>query len=232
MTNSSSAVCLPEKERLRIQTRHRVAIERHGYTPHALFWQDKEVQQIRFQVLAEGVMGIEGIKGCDQSLPEKLSILDVGCGFGDLYPFLKQKTEAGEWPDFQYLGIDVSPDMVFSGRCQYPGIEMAEGDVFDLNPAPQSFDWVMLSGALNEVFEGSGRYAKRVIERIYATSRLGVAFNLLDARNDWVASRPDLQSFHPDEMAQFCQTFADRVEVRTGYLDNDFTIYLYRSPSD
>lgn len=198
-------------QRQRIQDRHRDALLRHGWHPNALYWSTLSVQQTRFAVLAE-----LGLQMGDQ-------LLDVGCGFGDLAVFLR-----GRGHDIDYTGIDLSRELVAAGRERYPGIALHEGDLFDLDPAAQSFDVVMLSGALNEGLGDGGDYARRVIERMYQSCRRAVAFNLLDARNDWVASRPDLQSFLPQAMLTHCQTFATGCELREGYLDNDFTIFLQR----
>ncbi|HHT00601.1 MAG TPA: class I SAM-dependent methyltransferase [Thiomicrospira sp.] len=211
---------LSQQQRLRIQSRHKLSIERHGYEPQALYWSSREVQQIRFKKLSE-------------LLPRNqlCSVLDVGCGFGDLKAYLEQQ---GFKIDYQ--GIDLSQDMVKSARFQYPGIKVHQGDLFDLNPANQQFDFILLSGSLNEVVETElegtaehqGRYAKAVIHKMFDSCKKGVAFNLLDARHAWIQSRPDLQSFIPYELEEYCKTFASKVTWEDGYLDNDFTVFLYR----
>ena len=211
---------LSEKQRLRIQSRHKSSIAFYGYKPQALYWSSQEIQFIRFKKLSE-------------ILPrnQDCSILDVGCGFGDLKAYLQQQGF-----DIDYTGIDLSEDMVRSAGFQYPSINVKQGDLFDFNPAEKQFDFVLLSGALNEVVETEiegtaeqkGRYAKAVIRKMYDSCKQGVAFNLLDNRNAWVASRPDLQSFQPDDIADYCQTFAGNVSWQDGYVDNDFTVFLYR----
>lgn len=198
-------------QRQRIQDRHRDALLRHGWHPNALYWSNLSVQETRFAVLAE-----VGLQAGDR-------VLDVGCGFGDLAVFLRMRGH-----DVAYTGIDISPELIAAGRERYPGITLHEGDLLELDPTPQSFDVVMLSGALNEGLGDGGDYARRVIETMYQSCRRAVAFNLLDARNDWIASRPDLQAFEPKAMLDFCQTFAAHCELREGYLDNDFTLFLRR----
>jgi len=211
---------LSEKQRLRIQQRHKTSIERWGYSPQALYWSSREIQQIRFQKLSE-------------LLPrnQACSILDIGCGFGDLKAYLEKQGFK-----ITYQGIDLSQDMVNRARIQYPGIEVQQGDLFDFNPQDQQFDYVLLSGALNEVVEprsesstdDQGRYAKAVIRRMFETCKKGVAFNLLDARQAWVQKRSDLQSFSPSEIENFCHGFASKVSWDDGYVDNDFTVFIYR----
>jgi SAM-dependent methyltransferase len=217
---------LTAKQRLRIQIRHQRAIQEYGYQPQALFWSSRDIQRIRFAQLISIFAD-----GPSHQTDQAWSVLDVGCGFGDLKAYL---TEQGLSVDYQ--GIDISPDMVESARYQYPGIAVQCADIFDLAPAPESYDFVLLSGALNEVVENavegteqhSGRYAKAVIRALYEACRHGVAFNLLDAREDWTRNRPDLQSFLPEHIVAYCQTFAHSVSWQDGYLDNDFTVYLLK----
>ncbi|QKI88160.1 class I SAM-dependent methyltransferase [Thiomicrorhabdus xiamenensis] len=222
MKPHTSSERLSPKQRLRIQTRHRVSIERFGYQPQALYWSSREIQQIRFDILSR-VFAQQAPRGEESAF----SVLDVGCGFADLRNYLWDKGL-----DIDYVGIDLSEDMVQSARFQYPDIQVQQGDLFDQGFAAEQFEFVLLSGALNEVVEadqeGQGRYAKAIISEMYRICSKGVAFNLLDARNEWIASRPDLQSFVPQEIVNYCQTFADRVAWEDGYLDNDFTVFLYK----
>lgn len=227
MNPENSSHLLNAKQRQRIQTRHKVSIERFGYQAQALYWSSREIQRIRFDILAQvfehKAFAIEG---------HAWSVLDVGCGFGDLRNHLWDKGV-----DIDYVGIDLSEDMIQSARFQYPDIYVREGDIFDQKFAEQQFDFVLLSGALNEVVEteeeiaekGKGHYARAVMAEMYRICKEGVAFNLLDARNEWVKSRPDLQSFAPQEVVEYCESFADQVIWEDGYLDNDFTVFLYKN---
>ncbi len=211
---------LNDRQRQRIITRHRNAIARHGYRPNALFWSSREIQYRRFEVLAGVMQRVTPATSCP-------SLLDVGCGFGDLKQYLDDRRIAVD-----YHGIDLSPDMVRSAGYQVPGIRVGQGDLFDLAPEPGSYDFVFLSGALNEVVDDPpaqrGDYARETLRQMYRTCRYATAFNLLDARHEWTASRGDLQSFDPGDILAYCRTFADEVRLVEGYLENDFTVYLMR----
>ncbi len=199
------------EQRRRILCAHRDSLRRYGYSPWALYWSNREVQERRFLLLFE--VGIQ---------PGQ-SLLDVGCGFGDLAVWLER-----QGCPVDYTGIDLSPDLLAEGRRRHPGLRLVEGDLFDLDPAPRAFDWVVLSGTLNRNLGDDGAYARRLIPRMWDACRLGIAFNLLDARHEPTASRWDLQSFHPEEILTLVRRFAPRVELRDGYLDNDFTIHAWR----
>lgn len=200
-----------ELQRKRIIERHRDSLKRHGYHPHALYWSGREVQEIRFRVLA------------DIGIAAGASVLDVGCGFAD---FNDWTARAGR--PVRYTGIDLSPDLIAMARERHPELPLYIGELADGGFEPASFDWVVLSGALNEQLHDGGAYAHRMFLQMYALCRSGVAFNLLDGRS---LQTHDLQSLIPEEELAFCRSITPRSKLVQGYLANDFTIYLYREPT-
>ena len=124
---------MKKEQRERIIKRHHHSVWMHGHSPQALYWANKEVQEIRFDVLL----------GCGVSNGD--SVLDVGCGFADLYDYMKMNGITT-----QYTGIDLSPDMINAAKERLPHLTFFQGDLFDLDPPEKSYDWVLLSGALNE----------------------------------------------------------------------------------
>jgi len=208
---SNSAVKLSAKQRKRVIESQRYALIQHGYHPNSLLWSNAEVQELRFKVLAEG--GIQ----------QGNSVLDVGCGFGDFAAYLLRQGKLVE-----FTGIDVSEDLLIEGRKHFPDYELIQGDLLDFNPAPRSYDYVTLSGALNRKFDDAEQYTYHIIQRMFETCKTGIAFNLLDARHQWTASRWDLQSFYPDEIKKFVLKFSSHVTIIDDYLDNDFSVYVKR----
>jgi len=199
------------KQRQRIIDKHRDSLTRYGYHPHALYWSSREVQEIRFQILLEA------------GIHSGAHILDVGCGFGDFRTWANQQGIA-----LHYTGIDLSPDILREAQMRHPDATFYTGDIFDMPESTPSFDWVILSGALNEELHDASAYAKRVIRRMYQLARQGVAFNLLDARR---VQAHDLHSQYPDTMLEYCQSICPHCVCRDDYLDNDFSMYMYRNPT-
>lgn len=201
---------MKKEQRKRIVDRHRDSLKRYGYHPNALYWSSREIQEIRFSILAE-----IGIESGD-------SVLDVGCGFGDFKGWSEKQRKT-----LNYSGIDLSPDLLSAARRRHPDVVFLEGDLFDMIFTNQSFDWVILSGALNEPLRDEGGYARRTVARMFELCRKGVAFNLLDARH---LRAPDLQSHQPEEMLSYCRSLSPDCTLRDDYLKNDFTIYMRRLP--
>ena len=205
------SLVLDPRWRRRIRSSHRDALLRRGVSPGALRWSSRETQERRFQVL----FGL-GIRPGDR-------LLDVGCGFGDLAAWLESRG-----CPVAYTGIDITPELLEEGRRLYPHLDLREGELFELDPSPESFDWVVLSGALNDELRDGGDHARRLILRMWEACSQGIAFNLLDARHRPTAECWSLQSFQPMEMRDFVVGFAPRVELRDDYLENDFTVLAWR----
>jgi len=200
---------MDDQQRKRIIDKHRDSFTRFGYHPNALYWSGRDIQELRFNVLAD-----IGIQTAD-------SVLDVGCGFADF-----QGWSTANGCPLNYTGIDLSPELLGHAHARYPDATFIAGDVFDVANVKHSFDWVILSGALNEQLHDHSAYAFRVIKRMYYLCRKGVAFNMLDAR--YVAAH-DLHSQRPDTMLKYCQNLCVNCKLLDDYLKNDFSIYMIKS---
>jgi len=199
-----------EQQRKRIIDRHRDSLTRHGYHPNALYWSGREIQETCFKVLAD-----IGVTSND-------SVLDVGCGFGDLKGWANKQGIRS----LVYTGVDLSPDILEQAKLRNPKAVFLSGDLFDMDFQEKSFDWVILSGSLNEQLHDESAYAKRVIERMYQLCRKGVAFNMLDAR---FVKAHDLHSQIPNEILKFCQSLCPDCTLMDDYLEIDFAIYMLKS---
>jgi len=211
---SAKAVAAPvlsEAERRRIVASHRDSLAQYGHAPQALYWSSEAAQTERFRALA-GV----GIRPGD-------SLLDVGCGFADLMGWLQQ-----QGCPVRYTGIDLSPDLLEVAAASHPDAELLCGELSDFTLADASFDWVVLSGALNDPVDEDGDYAYATIAGMYRLCRKGIAFNLLDATEGVTFLTLGLQHFDPEVVVAFCRRLIPHVELVRGYLEGDFTLRLWR----
>lgn len=192
--------------RKRIVDKHRDSLLRFGDHPNALYWSSARIQELRFQVLSD-----IGVASGD-------AVLDVGCGFADLNRWFDE-----QGLEVTYTGLDISPHLIEVAKEKHSTIDLLVGELFECAFSNASFDWILLSGALNEPYADEGKYTYQMITKMYVLARKGVAFNLLNAK---VVKAHDLQSFNAGKMLQFCQTLSASCQLREDYLDNDFTIYM------
>src|SRR5262245_3262 len=102
-----------------------------GRDVKSLGWNTVEDQRLRFQVLAD----IDDLRG--------RSVCDVGCGFGDLLPYLRER-----FGTVQYEGVDITPSFIDKARALHPGVPFHCLDITK-DPFERRFNYFLLSGALN-----------------------------------------------------------------------------------
>jgi SAM-dependent methyltransferase len=180
----------------------------YGDDWRALGWQSYYTQQRRFAVLAE--IG---------SLAHK-RVLDVGCGLGHLYEYLRT-----QGIPVTYTGYDLLPDMIERARRRFPEVHFEVRDVLQ-GLGTERFDYILSSGAFNVNFGDNIRAVQRLLRDMVQHCTEGVAMNFLKRTVD-ASDDPIFQYYPPREMLTFCKTLCPRVRLREGYLYNDFTLYLY-----
>lgn len=200
--------------------------------PLCLGWTSRDRQEIRFEVLCAAagitpadtawrVRGENGELAALSSAAGCVRLLDAGCGFGDMRGWLAARGAKAD-----YVGADLLPQMVGTARGKWPGARFDLGNPADLY-APGSFDWTVASGFAC-VYAGQARVAhlRETAESLLRLSKVGCAFNLLDART--VAQEGALLTYGQDEAFAACNGLGAEVSIVDGYLDNDFTVVLRR----
>ena len=190
---------------LRFYNEHR---ERYGTSdPRGVGWRDESSQLMRFQVLTE----VADLTGA--------SILDEGCGFGDLYPYLNERFRG-----IKYAGIDINPLAIAAARERYPEATFEIADFSGYTGGP--FDYVLSSGALTFRIENHEPVYESHIRKMFELCTKGVAFNVLDKNK--IFENDQYVGYEQEELLAFCKSFAPKAELRHDYSPEDFTIYLYR----
>jgi len=203
---------MKNSQRERIIKLHHHSIWLYGHNHRALYWESREEQLLRFEVL----LGC-GVKSGD-------SVLDVGCGFADLYHYM-----CGKKLDVDYTGIDLSPDMIAAAKGRAPELKLLQGDLFDVDLPEKSYDWVFLSGALNEQLNDDGAYVRAMLPRLYSSCRKGLVFNLLSDEYEWSEQALySLQPYNPVEIMELLNRFSALTHCRADYMDVDVSYFVWK----
>jgi SAM-dependent methyltransferase len=192
------------KERIRAHYEPRISPHRPNH--EVVDWASHQRQQIRFQVLLDHV-----------DLREK-SLLDVGCGLGDLYAFLKDRGMP-----VSYTGVDLLPRMAQAARERHPDGQFDCADIFADDPyGRDAFDVVFCSGALNLNLGNNLAFLPVAVRRFLELSRQYVVFNLLHRR---ARCQDDRYFDHdPKKVLNILKPLPCRSRLIDDYLDNDFTV--------
>ena len=181
----------------------------HGENSHAaLHWDSKESQLIRFYVLAM----IADLNGH--------SVLDLGCGVGDMYRFFKDENIA-----VRYTGWDIAPEMVQAATRKYPEGSFDVKNILIERTLP-FYDYVLASGTMNIKISGHEEWAFEMVKKMFKIANIGVGFNMLNKK----AAIEDgtFYAIEPEKMTALCRKITGNIEMRQDYLANDFTIYMYK----
>lgn len=199
---------LIEKATIMHYHRHRIDEYKAG-TVKALGWRGSESQLKRFEVLA----GIDDL--------EDASILDIGCGYGDLKGYLDQRVS-----NFTYIGIDQMPEFIAEAQSTYKNCAKTFFYQTDFSAVafPQ-VNYVFASGALGYCCADPDFYTD-MIQKMFFAAELALAFNMLDAAH--FQNDPLLRGHDFDDILAFCRGLSPRVKPIRGYLEDDFTIFIQK----
>ena len=173
-----------------------------------LDWSSCDSQIARFEVLL-GNIDLAG-----------KSLLDVGCGLGDLWKFLGQRGVP-----VTYTGVDLLEKMVEEAGRRCPDARFVVADIFAGEAfGNERFDVVFCSGAFNLDLGNNLEFLVRAVRRMLELSRRWVVFNLLHERARRFYSHRAYRYYEPEEVLRLLEPLGCRTRVVDDYLPNDFTM--------
>lgn len=196
--------------RLALQDHYLPFIQKHGDSFQSVNWGSQESQNLRFEILLKPFVEKKHVGG-------KLSLLDVGCGLGHLFTHLQQRNLP-----FEYLGIDIIPDMVAQAKLRHPEANFEIATVSDIKNA--KFDVVVASGIFYVAYDQKKMNLE--IEQMFSLCNWGIAFNSL---SKWAPSmeEPDFYA-DPQDVLSFCQTLSTCLSFKHDYMPHDFSVHLFK----
>jgi SAM-dependent methyltransferase len=216
---------MEDKKYLDIVAHYESCLEQYGDTHLGVDWPKAEDVATRYRVMLD-VMRPEDV-AASRASGRKLSLLDFGCGASHLYEHMR----ARGFEHVEYAGLDLSEKFVALSRRKYPSNEYFCLDVLDDEARLPEFDYVLMNGVFTEKkglsFDEMFAYFKRLLVKVFARARVGVAFNVMTKHVDW--ERDDLFHLPFDTLAAFLKKELTRHFVfRNDYGLYEYTTYAYR----
>lgn len=158
---------------------------------------------------------------------EKVTLLDFGCGASHMYDYIRRLG----YDHIDYSGLDISPKFIELSRSKYPSVPYYCLDILDSQEELPEFDYIVMLGVLTEKrelsYEDMWDYAQRMLIRVFAKARVGIAFNVISKQVDW--ERDDLFHLPLDCLAWFLKKNLTRhFVIRNDYGLYQYTTYVYR----
>ena len=185
-------------------------VEKHGYSPKSLAYSGEKSQKIKFNIVTE--VGIE----------DNCSVLDVGCGFGDYFNYLKQQGIK----NVKYCGIDISNKIVDFAKEKNSLVNVIQGNVLDLSD-DEKYDYVISLG-FNCVKTGTNwETLTQVLDKMWKLSKKGIAYNAVSTFSE--TSPRKIYFVSPAKVIDYIMTnLTYKVVFRHDYMPHDFTIFAYK----
>lgn len=177
----------------------------YGHDTRSLGW-IPGARKVRFSALT----AISGLDGG--------SVLDVGCGFGDLYGFL-----TGKGIKINYTGLDLNRDFIEIARKAYPDGRFIVGDIDEMGA--EEYDWAFAAGVFTLKISDNEAFVRRSLKKMFDVSRSGFAADFLSpgyGTDDTYWRCP------PEKMLELCRSISKRVAVRCDYMADEYCVYVYK----
>jgi SAM-dependent methyltransferase len=198
----------PKDKQIHI-TRTMERFEKYGDDQRTLGW-PKNKTWLRYQVLTEA------------GDFNNRSILDLGCGYADLYAWLIDKGWKGE-----YTGYDIVPKHIEIAKNRYPELEIKEIDILE-NCTERTFDYVLACGVMNAkvLDENNEAYIEKMLAKMFELARIAVVADFLspyvDFQGQW--------AYHPkmETIQTIINKLTKRFTIRHDYMPYEFAVYIYK----
>ena len=189
-----------------------IKVIEYGCTPKGVYWNDVPSQITRFVQLLKIIDG-----------NNKFTINDIGCGYGALYEFMKNKYQF-----FEYYGLDISKVMIENASNNYK----SENVSFSVSNIPESIaNYSVASGIFNVKLNAKNHdwlnYIKYTIDIMNQKSNKGFAFNCLTSYSDRDKMRNDLYYADPSFLFDYCKKkYSKNVAILHDYDLYEFTVLI------
>ncbi len=201
----------------RLEQQYGERLARFGDSPEGTQQADVATQEQRMRIL------------CQAGDLRRAKVLDFGCGTGHLLAFLRRECAF----DGEYVGYDISPDMIDIATNKFPDARFERRNVL-ADGVPEDFDFVLITGTFNNLTGNNWEWMTLALKSLFARTRTTLAFNNLSAYVDFFSE--GLYYEDPARVLKFCKeelsplvTLRHDYGIRPGVVPYEFTTYVHRT---
>ncbi len=168
-----------------IQTYYSDKLSEFGPSSKGVDWNSVESQHARFQILLQHL-----------KIEPYSTILDFGCGYGELFAYLWERNSL-----LNYLGFDIVKTSIETAKKLHSN---SQANFVSTLPELNTWDYVVMSGVFNvkgDVNEVEwSEYVVSTINSLLPRAGKGISFNMLTAFNDTYLRKAHLYYVDPMEL--------------------------------
>ena len=193
-----------------IKQKYNTLAEKYNQDIKSLHWPSRERQELSFEAF------------CNHIDLHGHQILDVGCGFGDFYFYLKNKGI-----ETDYHGIDIADRIIEIGKKKNRTIShrLRVSDVLTDNLPP--CDYVVISGTFNLKIEDNWSFITKAVKKSFDLCRKGVLFTLISTYVDYREAH--LSYMDPAKIFDYCKQITPYVNIINDYNPYEYMVMLLKS---
>ncbi len=203
-------------DRIATQERYRKRWQEFGYDPRTLGW-NKDCQWVRFEAAFDGIRP-----------DEQESVLDLGCGFGDLLGFLRARGWQG-----RYTGVDLVDELIGEARRRHagdPGASFVSGDLESV-ALTHRHDMAGAIGIFNHRISDNLRFVRETIDRMWNATDKVVVCDFLSNTADPDRRQDNLYYADAGDLYALAAERSRRVMVHHAYMPFEFQVKLWHDDS-
>jgi SAM-dependent methyltransferase len=208
-----------QKKYQAIISHYESCLEKYGDTHLGVDWPNLRDVEVRYEVMLQVIKPI---------VTGKTYLLDFGCGASHLYEYLNHNHLL---ESIDYSGLDLSEKFIRLSKLKFPTIKYYCLDILENHSFLPEFDYIIMNGVFTEKCDLSYiemlSYFKRTLSKVYAKSRIGLAFNVMSKQVDY--ERSDLFHLPFNILANFLtKNLTRNFIIRHDYGLYEYTVYVYR----
>ncbi len=191
---------------------YNAVVDKHGISSKATLCDDPQRQYLRFY---------EIIKFLDLNDGKK-TLLDVGCGNGELYKFLNFLGYRG-----RYTGYDINEKLLAQARVRFAEINVQKKDIM-CNETKQRYDYVVLSGLFNVNVGQTQDWVYGFMRKMFELCAEAVVFNMISTHVTFLEK--SMFYMNPAEVLTYCiENLSKRTTLTHHNLPYNYTVCVYKN---
>ena len=205
-----------ELDKAETQERYRKRWFEYGYDSRSLGW-NKDCQWVRFEAALEGLR------------PEDFdTVIDFGCGFGDLLAFLRMKQWQGK-----YTGVDIVDELINEAAKRHKHDDRAKFVCLDGNSSlPEKAALAVAIGVFNHrLHQDNLAFVRETLSNLWEATTKVVVCDFLSSSSDVEHRRGDLFYADPRELYELATTYSRRVVIHHAYMPFEFQVKIWHDDS-